>query len=579
MIRVYKFGALPPVEGLDLVRAQMRAAHDYANDLTAIERGRRWAVRQIHDASPDVRHAADALRAATRTDRRERLRELSAERMRAEQRAPSADLESLARELAQSAERDGYDISALDATGTEMARIKALDGEIRRGARALTTAHWGTYLTIEASADQARKAPLYGDDGLEPAYPRFERRRGEGQIGVQLQGGLPTSDALACTDTQVRLEVQRSRVVGGSDGGAQKTIAEGELCLRVGSDGRAPIWARVPVRLHRQIPPATWKWVRLSLRRYATREVWSVEITADIDAPHPHTLDTSLERAIAVELMWSPLDDGGMRVASWLDSEGKRGTIDLDARMVDRLTKAASLRSLRDVLLNELRPKLATRIRESKDDVPSWLREAGNAMQYWKSPERFLALVQRWRRDKCDAARDAYELLQEWELRNEHLWEYEAGTRRRSLLCRREIYRVAAAQLARSYRTVLLPDRDLSREARFGEESDRRFLSAPQELRQALRNAFGPEGAVDVAWRGPHGVVDTGDEDDDPPEWKEMAIEQWRGGKIAVSARKKKKRSDVSGKPGGAWANRKAAKLARGSGNDTARETVGNDAK
>jgi hypothetical protein len=51
MIRVYKYGCLAPTAGADMVRAQLRAAHEYRNDLIAIERGRRWAMRQILDAS------------------------------------------------------------------------------------------------------------------------------------------------------------------------------------------------------------------------------------------------------------------------------------------------------------------------------------------------------------------------------------------------------------------------------------------------------------------------------------------------------------------------------------------------
>ena len=45
--RVYQFGLLPPTDGADQVRAQLRAAHEYRNDLVAIERGRRTALRAV----------------------------------------------------------------------------------------------------------------------------------------------------------------------------------------------------------------------------------------------------------------------------------------------------------------------------------------------------------------------------------------------------------------------------------------------------------------------------------------------------------------------------------------------------
>ena len=51
--RVYQFGCLAPTEGLDVVRAQLRSAHDFRNDLVAIERGRRAALRALEE-SPAV---------------------------------------------------------------------------------------------------------------------------------------------------------------------------------------------------------------------------------------------------------------------------------------------------------------------------------------------------------------------------------------------------------------------------------------------------------------------------------------------------------------------------------------------
>ena len=67
--RVYQFGLRPPVENERLVRASFRAAHVYRNDLTAIERGRRHALRALDD-TPAVREAIAVVRAAPRSARR-----------------------------------------------------------------------------------------------------------------------------------------------------------------------------------------------------------------------------------------------------------------------------------------------------------------------------------------------------------------------------------------------------------------------------------------------------------------------------------------------------------------------------
>ena len=523
MIRVYRYGLRAPKQNGPLVREQMRAAHEYRNDLVQIERGRRWAVRQMHETS-EVAEALDALRGAAKSDRRAALSALN------------------------KARRESEDPDT-------MALIKEREGELRRGARSLTTAYWGTYLGIESAHDQARKAPLYGDDGVKPSDPRFVRWhglgpsevgewRGDGQVGVQIQSSraLTTADAKAGSDTRVRWLAHRGGYA---------------LWLRVGSEGRDPVWAMWPVYRDREMPDAAvWKWVRVSCRREGTREQWSCEITLDTMAEHPHALDASLDGAIAVELGWWPQDDGSLLVASWEDSRGESGRVWLPASIVTGIRKPDGIRSLRDMHRNELREALSRHIRESKDAVPAWLRQASATMQLWIAQERFHRLWREWMTRKENACRDGFELLDAWHVRDDHLHDYEAGARREALRERREMYRVLAAKWAREYRTVLLPDRDLSREARWGEDSDRRFTASPQELAMSLKNAFGDE-CRRVVWEGPHGVLS---EADDAPTWLERAIEQWRAGEIVGRARKRRKSTDHLEK-GGAWAARKARKL------------------
>jgi hypothetical protein len=626
MIRVHQCHLQPPTENAAIVRAQMRMAHNYRNDHVAIERGRRHAVRALHARSPDVAWCAEALRVATKSDRKARFADLDKARSYAERTIPSEEYEDWVYALRDLPDYETYDLSALDPSGTEWQRIRALDHQIRRDARALTQTYWGNYLTIEQSAGQVRETPLYDLDGLSPLDPKFQRwprieydshgvgePRGDGQVGIQLQRGLAVSGlsggAMALRSLE-RRNCKRATERDGTAGprtsqpldesakrrdlsGATDTrirLVEGPngprgyptwtLWLRLESDGLAPVWGHWPLLMHRPIPAGAIvdgafvetkiKWARVSCRTVGTREIWSCELTIDTPGEHPHTLDQTLKDAIAVELLWTPIDGDRIRAATWFDSTGKRGEIVLEARFVRGMRKASDLRSLRDILLNELRPQLALLLRESKDTLPRWLVEAGNTLLLWRSPERFLNLAKRWRAEKCDAAREAYELLQAWELRNNHLLDYEVGARRGRLHWRKNFYRNLAAQWARRYKAVLLPDRDLSKEAIFGAESEWRFLTSPQELRFVLQQAFGPD-AIDVGWFGPHGVIDVGDENADVPEWKQQAIEQWRDGKIRVRARKRKKKSDVSGKVGGAWAARKERKVTRRVESESAR--------
>lgn len=513
MIRVYQFGLRPPTTNVDLVRAEMRAAHEYRNDLVAIERGRRHVVRALHD-TPEVRDAEALVQAATKSMRKDAVAVLIAARK-----------------------------AARDAAVDELARIAEIDTSIRRDARALCKCYWGSYLTIEAAADQVRKMPLWDKDLITPNDPKFQRWTGESQIGVQLQREIRTPEVFDGCSTFVRLVLAPDTV------GRKRYTRFGSLSLRIGSWGRDPIWATWPIKLHRAIPDAArWRWVRVSCRQDGPFERWTCEITLDIPGENARVLDTSLKGAIAVELEWGEPNEGDVIVAAWLDDNGDHGAIHVPRRVTNALRKAASIRSVRDTLLNDLRPRLARAIKECAESLPRWLQIATNTLHLWKQQSRFHDLTQRWRRERCDAARPAYEMLDAWEMRDRHLWEYEGCSRRQALRCRLDTYRVLAAQWSRKYKTVVLPDRDLSIAARRDDDSDLRFIAAPSELAGALKHAFDSD-TVESPWK------EEISENDDRT-WAERTIERWRGGQITGTARKARK-------PGGAWAERKAKRVER----------------
>jgi hypothetical protein len=538
-VRVYRFGALPPLD-YELVREQLRGAHDYRNELTAIERGRRDAMRLIYD-TPEIRDAEALLKQTTRSDRLAAMRALY----------------TLRRETM---------TAAID----EAKRINTLAHEMQLGARALARCEWGTYLDVESAMQQSRGAPLYARGGIDPASPRFLRWREpmNGQIAVQIQSTRPltTANAFRGGDTRVRVE--------------RHDAEHATLSLRVGSSGRAPIWARVLIKISRAIPDAaSWKWVRVSVRANNWREVWSVEITVDDPAPRTRDLDTAKSGAIAVSWCWDPRDDQSIRVAQWHDTFGDHGEVILSPWHVKGIRKASDLRAVRDMIWNHLviadrddptAGLLPRAIQRSRDKLPTWLREAGNTMHLWRSLRRAHDLARRWREERCDAARDAYEMLDAWEFGTHadrldsrrsangdyHLWEYETNVRSQSLGARRDFYRVLAAQWARKYAHALVSDHDLSREARFGDESDIRFVAAPDELRGALKNAFALDW-IETKW-------------DRKESWCERACAAYLSGgaRGEMFAKRKEKTSN-------AWAARKKKKVENG----TARKEAANAAE
>jgi hypothetical protein len=504
-------------------------AHRYKNDLVEVERGRRAAIREIQDADPAVAQATALLRAAT-----------------------SATRQSAVRALAK-ARNEAF-------TAEERARVRELDREIRLSLRAATKAYWGTYLIVEAAADASRQEPLYDRDMVTPIAPRFRRWTGEGSIGVQLQNNkLTCGQLLAARDTQARLVLRPPR-----DDRDRVQQRYGDLWLRVGSEGRAPVWATWPIKLHRHLPDAGQvKWIRVTARRVGTREEWSCEVTVDDPAPRAVELDDSLSGAVAVELEWCE-DGGRVRVASTLDHEGRRGSVWIGEHLVAGLRKPEGIRSVRDTLLNDLRERLARAIVESRD-APMWLLGEASTLSLWRSPSRFRELARRWRERRDDSARGAYELLDAWEIRDDHLLDYEDGQRKGAIRARTDLYRRTAADLARRYRTVVLPERDLSREAMFGGDSSWRQFAGVSTLVLAIKHAA--RSTSTHPWPK-----------DDHHEWLERAIEGWRAAEASGAARGRGNEADLRASRGGAWARRKARKTER-SGEGAPREVGYEDAE
>lgn len=565
MIRAITCGLRGPIEGVETVRAQMFAAHRYTNDLIAVERGRRWAMRRLHESSDAVQAAMTALRQATRETRRDALASLDRARREAE-RDTRCDGGHWA---VPDDQVDDYTYSPL----YEAERIKLLDQTLRRHARALTPCYWGTYLVVEAASDQARGEPLYQEDGLTPAEPHFRRLHvdgigwPDGSIAMQLQGGLPTPDVLACTDTRVQLRLKPDPR-NGARGAGQRYRRTGTLRVRVGSEGRAPVWATFPIVLSRAIPDqARWKWVRIHRRDEAGGfDRWWATISLELpDEVWWRQRDPSLKGAIAVFLEWAPCGDGTLRVARWLDDAGASGEIIVGEPVVGRAQKAAELRGLRDTLRNAL---VARSPAQMTGAMPPWLEAAKIVMHHWRAPGRFHELRRRWAREAPDVCPEALAELAQWCARDKHLHQYENGVRGQGLGRRLKLYQEIAARWSRTYRTVIVPDRDLTREARWGEDSDRRFLASPQELRDWLANAFGKD-LVRAQWQGPHGLAVDGN---DSPDWLRVTIERWRAGEDVEGARAAKKRRKNAEKTGSKWSRRKEKSRARGPEPEPARE-------
>lgn len=472
--RVYRYGLLAPTEGAELVRQQMRLAHRYQNDLISIERGRREAYRAL--MSTDTR-IADAEREVAEADARVVELVDTAKRARVERRtrddaAEIRDAVAKAREAKREAVARLRELRPIvrEEMRPRLAEQDARAHELTLSARAHCGVYWGTYLLAEAAAEQARKSAM---------DPRFQRWDGSGQVSVQLQGGASIAEVTSGTDTRLRWPtyVEGSRK-------AKRT----ELAMRVDSDERGkPVWARWPMVYHRPLPEgAIVKRVVVTLRMRGPREEWSCEVTLDTAACALRVAPA--DGTVAVHLGWRSATGGAVRVATWHGSDGATGTIECPERVRSGFAKSESIRSIRDRNLDELRARLV----EARESWPEELRAETSSMHQWRSPARFASLARR--HPEIDG-------LEAWRYNDHHLWRWEHDQRLSSERYRREVYRIAAAELSRRYRRLVLSDTNWAELAVVPEAGDgapalrdearaMRVEAAPSRLAEALVSAM-----------------------------------------------------------------------------------------
>ncbi len=493
--KVYQYGLLAPVENEEQIRSQLRAVHTYRNKLVEIERARRTALRQALALPPAVA-AAEAEVAAARANEEKVVKTLRLERAKKRARVITEPLAEAVREArvkrreATARAREARAATRNDAA-VEIAKATAFGdaNAARKAARAACGVYWGTYLLAEAAIDAAAKTPLYA--GADPADPHFMRWTGVGRLGVQIQNGM-ASEEVGESSTLVR-------VMPREEGRPQRVW----LQMRIDSDERGkPVWGRWPMIMHRPLPRGSRiKGVAVTLKRVGPSEVWTAEFTVAMPdvVVDPAQVPTG---TVAVDLGWRAIGDE-IRVATWVGSDGARGEIRLDAWTISGLRKPEELRAIRDKNFNTARGELLLGLEAASTIVPEWLAVATEHLVQWRSIDRLRALATRWKDQRFAGDETLYLNLEAWRVQDEHLWDWEAHQRLGALRHRREIFRVAAADLARRYGTLVIEKFDLRVFAKkVPVEADgenvqarsNRHLASPSEARLALVQAFSAPG-------------------------------------------------------------------------------------
>jgi hypothetical protein len=287
----------------------------------------------------------------------------------------------------------------------------------------------------------------------------------------------------------------------------------GEAVLAVG-DGRT---VTIPVTINRMLPAdAEVLEASLTLTRLAGQHDAALNLTVKVPDRGPPARKVP---PVALHAGWRQRGDGSVRVGVWsspvplevpahlthvlVPADSRRhGEIIIPAGWMDRAGYAASARSIRDTLLGPVQEKLAAWLDTCpQDELP------GGDVRQWRSPGRFAALALRWRDDppRGEGSAEIAALLEDWRVRDRHIWEIESHDRDQLTRRRDDAWRKAAAWLADHTGTLVTDDSDFAALRRRGDDADddpvlpgaaqqkaraRAALAAPGRLRQlAVRAA------------------------------------------------------------------------------------------
>jgi len=497
--RNYVYGILAPTEGADLVDEQLRAAHQYRNNLVRLELDRREAVQQcllamrpaVARLTGEVADAVTAYDAAAAALKVRNARERN-KRASADERQASKDAADLLKGLRGQLKAVRTEAFAADDVRAALDAIETVFRERRREARGASDVYWGTYLTVEQAAWSFRSG----------APPIFHRWTGEGRLAIQLQNGVEPAVLTLGQDKRLRIELT-GEYGRGKRGKRPLAVA----WFRVGSDGHTPVWAKFPMVYHRPIPvDAKIKWAFVHRRRCGTFWRWQLMLSVARDAwESPITSGGS----VGIDLGWRVVPEG-LRVASWAGDDGRRGELILPADDLRRWSEPATRRAERDVRFGEFLPRVADWFAANSGRFSEAMRERVKSIRQWKSPARLAGLLRAWGDERVVGDEEIHAELVTWMREDSREWNSEAGQRARASRWRDDYYRCFVKRLAIEYRVVHVEDMDLreikrkpkAEEAESENQTARgnAFIASPGRLRELIREGFAETMSIDAAW-------------------------------------------------------------------------------
>ena len=331
--------------------------------------------------------------------------------------------------------------------------------------------YWGTEAIVrQATASFSSGAP-----------PRFKKFDGTGQLAVQLQGGIDCKNAIS-ENTLCYFDNIKGK--------------KADCLIRIGSDfQRQPIFARIPIVMHRPLPEGRIKWAYLERRKIADHTRYSIRLNIDIADKTERTRDGE----VAIHVGWRK-ENHCLRVVTWLGSDGDHGTITLSDEHCSDYLVLDKIRSERDISFNSAMESFRTWVAASSE-LPDWILEIKPWLHVWKSQQSLAKTVVEWRSKRIAGDEDIFDLLDAWRKKDKHRWQNESRLSVRICRRRKDQYRKACVMLQAKYGVAylaqieakLLTENTAPEELSHDNTQAHRHAkwAAVSEFTQCVREAFG----------------------------------------------------------------------------------------
>ena len=438
------------VDLTERVEAALKAAHRYRNRLCELELAKRERhvelLRRLAPAYVKAESAVDGAEKAL-ADHREKI---SVEKSRQRTTSPEGiagllktvkviqgELKALRAELKAAKQTAYADPQVKQAMDDNVAQYK----EECRQAKEESGLYWGT----EAIVNQSCRSFSSG------APPRFKRYSGEGQLAVQLQGGLDCQD----------IERLNTLVYFGESNGKRR-----ECFFRIDSENGKPIFAKIWIVFHRPLPEGRIKWAYLERRKIADRVRWTLRLTIEVERD-PEPIKPGV---VVVHTGWRS-DGDELRAATLLNDKGQLDYVRLSQKHCADYEKVDAVKSRRSKAFDDIMGKVRLWM-ANNEPLPQWLAEATETIQAWRSPARLAALVRLWRDNRFDGDVEIFAELEQWRKTDKHRWQHERRLQVRIVRRRKHLYRNTVAELARQYGVAVVSPIDAKELTENGKAED-----------------------------------------------------------------------------------------------------------